>query len=240
MKLLTSRIGRKLLGTVTHVVTQNPVAALTFDDGPHPEYTPRLLDILAKHGASATFFVVGESAQRQPKLIERMARSGHTIGNHTWNHPSMPLLTGSKRRAQVRQCGRAIAPHGVRLFRPPHGHQNLASRLDVLLLGYQVITWNISARDWLDYDRDQLLERVVNGLKPGSIVLFHDALYKFIEDRYRDRRPTLQAVDALLQRFKDQYRFVTVPELLSQGRPARRAWYRKPDRDWVFSLKNNK
>ncbi len=237
MNLLTSKVGRKLLGTVTHVVTRHPFLALTFDDGPHPEYTPRLLDILDRHGAKATFFVVGESAQRQPKLVERIAGSGHALGNHTWDHPSMPLLGGRKRRSQVRRCEDAIAPYGEKLFRPPHGHQNIGSRLDALLLGYQVIAWNVSARDWLDYSRDQLLELVVDKIRPGSIVLFHDALYKFIEERYRNREPTLQAVEALLQRFKDRYRFVTVPELLKQGRPARRAWYKKPDKDWVFSLK---
>lgn len=237
MNLLSSRIGRKLLGTVTHVVTSEPLVALTFDDGPHPEYTPRLLDILERHSARATFFVVGEAAERQPKLIERMARSGHTIGNHTWDHPSMPLLSGAQRRAQVRRCGRAIPPQGIKLFRPPHGHQNLASRLDVLLLGYQVIAWNISASDWLDYDCDQLLERVLPKVAPGCIVLFHDALYKFIEERYRDRRPTLQAVDALLTRLKDQYRFVTVPELLKCGRPRLRPWYKEADKDWVGKLK---
>ncbi len=104
------------------------------------------------------------------------------------------------------------------------------------MLGYQVITWNVSAGDWLDHNCDQLLERVVGKVRPGSIVLFHDALYKFIEERYRDREPTLQAVDTLLQRFEGQYRFVTVPELLKSGRPARRAWYKKPDKDWVFNL----
>jgi peptidoglycan-N-acetylglucosamine deacetylase len=226
MNMLASKLAPKFLGTVTHVNTREPVVALTFDDGPHPEYTPRLLDILARHGAHATFFVVGEAAQRQLKLVERIARNGHTLGNHTWDHPSMPLLSGAKRRAQVRRCGRVIAPYSEKLFRPPHGHQSLASRLDLLLFGYQVIAWNVSARDWLDYDCNQLLSYVRGKIKPGSIVLFHDALYKFIEERYRNREPTLQAVDALLTQLKDQYRFVTVPELLKHGHPRRRDWYR--------------
>jgi peptidoglycan/xylan/chitin deacetylase (PgdA/CDA1 family) len=237
MKLLSSRAARRLLGTTTHVATHEPAVALTFDDGPHPDNTARLLDILDRHDARATFFVVGEAVQRQHELMKRMAHGGHAIGNHTWDHPSMPLLSGAKRRAQIRKCWRAIEPYGIKLFRPPHGHQSLRSRLDLLLMGYQVVTWNVSARDWLDLDRDQLLQNVMGRIRPGSIVLFHDALYKFIEERYKDRTPTLQAVDRLLAQLKNQYRFVTVPQLLEFGRPRRRAWYRMPDKDWVFALK---
>ena len=129
------------MGTITSVDTRDNVAALTFDDGPDPTCTPRLLDILERHHASATFFVVGETAQKYPELIRRMAQSGHAIGHHSWDHPAFPLITGRERRAQMRACAKAIAPYGQRIFRPPFGAQDVASRLSVFWLGYRVITW---------------------------------------------------------------------------------------------------
>ena len=143
---------RRVMGTITHVSTQDAVVALTFDDGPHPESTPHLLDILERHQAHATFFMIGEAAQRHPDLVQRVAQAGHAIGNHSWDHPSFPLISGRERRAQLRACEKAIAPYGQRLFRPPYGHQSAASRLDALWLSYRVVTWNLHAYDWLDHD----------------------------------------------------------------------------------------
>jgi len=110
---------RHLMGIITHVETQEEVAALTFDDGPHPEYTPRLLEILERLQARATFFMVGEAAQRHREIVRRVADAGHAIGNHSWDHPSFPQITGRERREQIRPCERAIAPYGERIFRPP-------------------------------------------------------------------------------------------------------------------------
>lgn len=157
------------MGTITHVATEEAVVALTFDDGPHPEYTPYLLDILEKHLAQATFFMIGKMAQRFPKLVERVVNTGHTIGNHSWDHPSFPHITARERRAQIRTCDKAIAPYGQRIFRPPSGHQSLASRFDALLLGYQVVTWNIVAQDWLDHDANWLVNQALRQIK---VVLF--------------------------------------------------------------------
>ncbi len=111
---------RHIMGTITSVDARDNVAALTFDDGPDPAFTPRLLDILDKHQVSATFFVVGETAQKYPELIRRIAQTGHVIGNHSWDHPAFPLITGRERRAQMRACAKAIAPYGQRIFRPPY------------------------------------------------------------------------------------------------------------------------
>ncbi len=226
-----------MLGTITHVSTCEPIVALTFDDGPHPEFTPRLLDTLESHGARATFFVVGKAAERQRELIMRISQGGHALCNHSWDHPSFPLITGRQRRQQMRACRKAIAPYGECLFRPPYGYQSLASRLDAFLLGYQVVTWNVVAEDWLDHDADWMVERVMDGICPGSIILFHDALYTFAEDHYACREQTLKAVEILLEQFRDKFRFITVPELLKLGRPRRRNWYLKTNQDWLRELK---
>jgi peptidoglycan-N-acetylglucosamine deacetylase len=211
-----------VLGTTVGVWTRERAVALTFDDGPHPDDTPPVLDLLARHGGRATFFVVGQRARAHPELIERMAREGHAIGNHSWDHTSFRLLNGRARRAQMQWTEAAIAPHGRRLFRPPYAEQSLASRLDALALGQRVTMGEVVAEDWRDDRSEVLVERVMRRLLPGSILLFHDTLITATEERYRDRTPTRQAVDALLQRLAGEYRFVTVPELLRLGR-ARRA-----------------
>jgi len=228
---------RHIMGTITSVDTQDHVAALTFDDGPDPAFTPRLLDILDRHRARATFFVVGETAQKYPELIRRIAQTGHVIGNHSWDHPAFPLITGRERRAQMRACAKAIAPYGQRIFRPPFGCQNTSSRLSVFWLGYQVVTWNLVAEDWLDHDADQIVNRLRNKIQPGSIVNFHDSLHNIIEERYINREPTLQAVDMLLEQLGDRFRFVTIPELLQHGRPQRVNWSYQLDRDFLNGLR---
>jgi peptidoglycan/xylan/chitin deacetylase (PgdA/CDA1 family) len=220
-------------GTITHVRTAQLEAALTFDDGPDPRATPRLLELLEAHGARATFFMVGEAARRHPEIVRRAAEAGHAIGNHTWDHPSLPLLRAPARRLQIRWCARALAPWETKLFRPPWGHQSLGSRRDAVRLGYRVVTWSLMAEDWLDDPAERLAERVRARLHPGAIVLFHDALYRTIDERYRDRSATVAAVELLLRELSGRYRFLTVPELLARGRPARWHWYKRPDLDWL-------
>jgi peptidoglycan-N-acetylglucosamine deacetylase len=228
---------RRVLGTITHVWTQDPIVALTFDDGPDPHCTPRLLQILGRHQAHATFFMLGEAAQKYPDIVERVAQGGHAIGNHTWDHPSLPLLSGSERRRQLRACEQAIAPYGQGLFRPPFGHQNVKSRLDALCLGFQVVTWNIVAMDWLDHDAQWMANRVINEIQPGSVILFHDSLCPVLQMRYADREPTLEAVYLILERLHNCFRFVTIPELLRHGQPQFEDWYRWGNTEYMSQLR---
>lgn len=224
------------LGTLMRVATQEPAVALTFDDGPHPESTPRLLEILERHGARGTFFMVGKAAAAQPELVTRVAAGEHAVANHSWDHPSMPLLAGRYRRCQLRWCAAALAPHGTRLFRPPYGHQSLTSLAGTRRLGYQVVMGDVVAEDWRDDTAEQLLARIRRRLRPGSIVLLHDALYTTVDSRFADRTPTLEAVDRLLSEEAGRLRFVTVPELLKLGQPRYWHWYLKPDLDWLRRL----
>jgi peptidoglycan-N-acetylglucosamine deacetylase len=225
------------LGTITHVKTSEALLALTFDDGPDPVFTPQLLNILKKYNARATFFMVGENAERHPELVRRIAEEGHTIGNHSWDHPSFPLIRGRERRAQIRACQRAISPFGKRLFRPPYGNQNLMSRLDALTLGYKVITWNLIAVDWLDHTGDMMAKRIIEKIQNGSIILFHDSLYHMVEEQYADRGRTLDAVELLLTTLGGGFRFVSLSELLRHGSPRKTNWIQKPNIDFLNTLK---
>ena len=230
---LLASVAHRTIGIVTHVSTRDNMVALTFDDGPHPAYTPRLLDVLETHGAHATFFMVGEAAQRHPDLVRQVARAGHAIGNHSWDHQSLPLISGRELRAQIRACERALASYGQRLLRPPYGHQTVASLFDALCLGYQVIAWSLPAYDWLDHDAGWIADRLVDQIEPGNVVLLHDALYSYPDERYVDRGPMIAAVDMVLEQLNDRFRFVTVPDLLRHGSPQRRNWCRMVDPNWI-------
>jgi len=225
-------IARRFLGTVIRVDTRESVVALTFDDGPHPEYTPRLLDVLDQHGAHATFFMVGQLAARYPAIVKEVARRGHSIGNHSWDHPSFPSLNSSQRRQQIRQCSSVLADAEQRLFRPPFGHQDMASRIDAWTMGYDVIAWSILADDWLDHGPEQIFEKLSSRIKPGSIILLHDSLFCAESQAHLSRVSTLEAVDRLLEECSD-YEFVTVQELMNRGRPVRRLWQRQGDLEWL-------
>ena len=219
------RLFARPFGTITHVDTAEPLAALTFDDGPDPEYTPALLDVLARHDARATFFMLGKRAAAHPELVSRVAAAGHALANHGWDHSSFPLLSGRWRRTQLRWCGEALAPHGCNLFRPPHGHQTPASQLDAWRAGYRVVTWSLVAGDWRGEDAQTLCDRLERGLLPGSIALLHDSLYTTSDIAHRDREPTIRAVARLLEKPGQALRFVTVPELLRTGRACKWPWY---------------
>lgn len=221
------------LGTVTHVATDEPLAALTFDDGPHPLYTPRLLDVLARHGARATFFVVGEQARRHPEIVARAAAEGHTIGNHTFSHAAVPAIPRCERVAELRACAAALGPHAGRLFRPPYGFQSVGSRLDALRLGYDVICWSLSAFDWQPREAGWMAEFMIRRITPGTIMLLHDRLHTADTQAAGDRTAMIAAVDALLAATHGRLRFVTVPELMQAGRPQRVSWYRPADAEWL-------
>ncbi len=218
------------LGTIIRVKTREPAIAFTFDDGPHPVDTPRALEVLARHGARATFFMVGKSAHAHPETVAQVVREGHAVANHGWDHSSFRLLGSAQRHEQIRQCAAALAPHGTALFRPPYGEQSLASRLDAGRAGQRVVCFDVVAEDWRDDPAERLVERVMRRLRRGSIVVFHDTLYTTTDPRYRDRGPLLEALDTLLGRLSGEFRFVTVPQLLHLGRPVLwHHYHRLPD-----------
>jgi peptidoglycan-N-acetylglucosamine deacetylase len=227
---------RDVIGTISHVHTRESVAALTFDDGPDPEYTPQLLTILERYGAQATFFMIGKAAQAHPELVRRVAQAGHAIGNHSWDHPSFPLISGRERRAQIRGCARALAPYGSWLFRPPYGEQNIASRIDALLLGYKVVMFDSWSDDWCGGDPDTIARQLERRMHPGSVIALHDGLSDALDESYFNREPMLKAIEIFLDRLGGRVRFVTIPELLRHGRASKRLWYRESNVELLNKL----
>jgi peptidoglycan-N-acetylglucosamine deacetylase len=207
-------------GAIVGVETNASLAALTFDDGPHPEVTPRLLELFGRYGAKATHFVVGAAAAARPDLIQAMLRRGHTVANHTFDHPSLVRLSRGERIRQLRSCQEALGSCAEPLMRPPYGHYDLACARDVRALGLRCVTWSAHVEDWRVADAATLEVRLRAAVRPGAIVLLHEALYTTDEPAASDRGPLLAALEAVLAAPPDGLRFVTVPELLEHG-PAR-------------------
>jgi peptidoglycan/xylan/chitin deacetylase (PgdA/CDA1 family) len=225
-------LARRCIGTVTEFRTSEPVAALTFDDGPDDETTPQVLDLLNEYGARATFFMVGEAAKRSPALLKRIAAKGHAIGNHTWSHKSVACLPASERRHQITACARALAPYGQRFFRPPWGEQTVASRLDALLLRHEVIGWSVDAGDWWNPDSQDMATELIAKTKPGSIILMHDKIRS--EPAAKGETPVqfsrhamLKSLEIFLERLNGQTRFVTIEDMFLHGKAVRREWFLK-------------
>ncbi len=152
--------------------------ALTFDDGPHPEHTPRLLDVLANAGVRGTFFVIGERAEQHPELIRRIADDGHELGNHTWTH-SEPSLTSAVRFlgevALTRRLIQDLTGRDCRLTRPPKGALTIGKSLGLWRQQQTVVLWNIDPKDFTMPDTDAM-SQWIRGYRPqsGDIVLLHD------------------------------------------------------------------
>lgn len=152
---------------------------LTFDDGPIPEVTPWVLDMLDSRGAKATFFMVGQNAERHPGLVDEVIRRGHSIGNHTMHHMQGAKASLADYRADIaaaEPCLR-LSDGATRLFRPPHGLMRLRQNRMVRADGYTIVMHDVVARD---YDSKMSAERVarnvLDNVRTGSVVVLHDSL----------------------------------------------------------------
>lgn len=196
--------------------SQQQCIALTFDDGPSP-HTERLLDYLNQHKAKATFFVLGLYVDRHPNAVQRMAKEGHQIGNHTWHHrdlTGMPLSEvvteiGSTNQAILQISG--VVPH---VMRPPYGATNAQIAATSTM---PQILWSIDPVDWKDRDAQIITDRIVSAAQRGAIVLAHDVYPS-----------TVDAMPVVIERLKAQgYIFATIDELLNKGQPPAAGEYRK-------------
>ena len=154
------------------------VAALTFDDGPDVEHTPKVLDILAREGVTATFFLIGRRAAAAPELVRRIAREGHDVGNHTWSHRSLWLCGPRETEYQIVRGHEAIADAAgtpPRFFRAPWGMTNVAVFPVVHRLGTPCVFWTVQPEGQRPVTPDRQVRWVTGRVKPGAIVDLHDA-----------------------------------------------------------------
>jgi peptidoglycan-N-acetylglucosamine deacetylase len=192
-----------------HGGRDEPVVALTFDDGPNPPYTGRILDVLEDYGVPATFFCVGLNAVGLPAEIARIRSSGHAIANHTWSHAYLPDLSQDQLHEQIGRTSEVLAPRGASpamLFRPPYG-----SRTPQIVdwLGRQettVVLWDVDSGDWTMPGADAIADAVLKEVRPGSIILMHDG--------GGDRGQTAAALPTIIEGVHERgLRFVRLEEM---------------------------
>lgn len=194
----------------SHMNDGNKIA-LTFDDGPHPQYTPLILDILREYNVHATFFLIGENAERNPELVRRILREGHEIGNHTYLHKNLKEHTSGGIYEEIAMAEEAIlriADQRTKLLRPPGGLYDKQVCETAHRLDYDIILWTVDTFDWKHPTPEEIIQTVESNVQCGDIILCHD----FIGGA---PSPTPDAIRKIIpDLLKRGYEFVSVSELI--------------------------
>lgn len=197
---------------ITRVNTGEKVAALTFDDGPDPGITDKILKSLKKHNAQATFFVMGNKAEAHPKLLQQMVEDGHEVGNHSYSHKAFNNMSGEMIRHEIEHTNNIIHKITAQkpiLFRPPGGYLSyeLVKICDQEKVKIAYWSWETDSKDWKGKSAKSIADHIIKHIVPGQIILLHDGGSNGLA--------TAQAVDLLLTDLTKQgYRFVTMSKLM--------------------------
>lgn len=189
--------------------------AITFDDGPHPEFTPKILEVLKSHQVKATFFVSGRNIERNRSTAEDLVSQGHLIGNHTYSHLSA-LRTGKSRLldevVRTKELIESITGEPNRFLRPPYGHITPALLSICRNLDLSIVLWSFNSRDFRGVSAENIAGRAERKISPGTILLFHECHFR---DGSRNYPATIKAVDSILEyTLKRGLNPVTVAKLL--------------------------
>jgi peptidoglycan/xylan/chitin deacetylase (PgdA/CDA1 family) len=197
----------------------NKQIALTFDDGPHPYITPKILEVLERYCVKASFFVVGDQLEKFPNITRQAYQLGHTIGNHTYSHRSLLFAGRGTALAEIRNCDKIITQiigERAYLFRPPFGLCNLTSYSVARQLGYKVVYWSIDPKDWESKKPATILEHLIAQIHSGAIVLFHDNNRAEIS---KERTATIVALELAIPILQSYgYDIVSLDKLLQLGK----------------------
>lgn len=194
------------------IIRGNPARkeiAITFDDGPHPQYTPKLLDILKANNVKATFFLVGEMAVKYPDLVHAEMAAGHSVGNHTYHHVNLTKVPLPDVSTEIQACGdvlESITGKKPSLFRPPGGDYDKAVATAANNLGYTMVLWTDDPGDYTQPGEKTIENRILSTISNGGIILIHDGIQQ-----------TVDLLPQLLTYLKQQgYVFVTVDQMLQE------------------------
>lgn len=172
---------------------------LTFDDGPIPEVTPWVLEVLREFNIPATFFCVGENISKHPDIFSQVINDGHRIGNHTFNHLKGWKTSTTNYLDNIEKTQNAIVEHGLRthLFRPPYGKLTPAQTKAILQLNYEIVMWTVLSKDYRKtLSSEKVLDNIVSNTTSGSIIVCHDNIKAF--DNLKAVLP--QAIEMLLEK----------------------------------------
>ena len=202
---------------IVRLNTDQRIVALTYDDGPNPPYTERLLEVLAKHNVKATFFMIGNRIERHPETVNRVIAEGHQIGNHTYSHPLLGFLPPFYVQREIERTDVLLRQQGIigeTVFRAPLLTRFLPVAW-VLAKGNRAhISCNVWSWDWTTQNPDKITETVLKKTNLGSIIVLHDGK---AENRNANRSGTIEATDRLITALKrDGYRFVRLSDVGNQ------------------------
>ena len=194
-------------------VAQEKTLALTFDDGPYPPYTERLLDVLKGKRAHATFFLVAEQAQKHPDLVRRMKEEGHTVGLHAFRHRDF-LKLAEEEKQKDQETGKkilqSITGKEPLYWRPPHGFRDFSVMEAAAKQKLTVVNWSVIPRDWTGIDKQEIYNRVTDNAENGAIVLLHDGDSPFYK---ASRQATVDAVAPIIDSLREKgYHLVSLEE----------------------------
>jgi peptidoglycan-N-acetylglucosamine deacetylase len=206
--------GSQIFGRALVAPARPGELALTFDDGPNPACTPRLLDLLARYSVKGTFFLVGSFVEQEPALTKQIADAGHLIGNHSWSHPNLSLRSAARIRDELRRTRETLGQligKPICYFRPPFGARRPYVFRTARGMGMTPVLWNVMTSDWKERFPDRIAERLTGKIaacqsrgRAANIVL-HDGSHHGLN---ADRGPSVAATEQLLARFAATHKFV--------------------------------
>jgi peptidoglycan/xylan/chitin deacetylase (PgdA/CDA1 family) len=192
--------------------------ALSYDDGPNDPHTFRLLEVLARHGVRATFFLIGGYIRQRPDIAREVVKAGHVVGNHTFSHPLLIFHSTSLLKAQLADCENALTDavgEHSNLFRPPFGGRRPAIFRIARQMGMEPVMWNVTGFDWNAPSAEHIERKVTRRVRGGDVVLLHDGGHRVFG---ADRAYTVTASDRLISRYKSEgFEFVTIPEMMGKA-----------------------
>lgn len=192
-----------------HENTSNRIA-VTFDDGPSEKYTPEILDILSQYGVRATFFVIGEYAEKHPELVKREIDSGHEVGNHTYSHINLVRAGRDAAMSELKRTQEIIYEsdeYRCSLIRPPEGKYTAELLGEACELDCRIVLWTVDTVDWRHTPPDDIYENITKNVKSGDIILFHDGIV--------GESPTPEALRMVIPELQRRgFELVTVSDLL--------------------------
>ncbi|HET7892308.1 MAG TPA: polysaccharide deacetylase family protein [Candidatus Sulfotelmatobacter sp.] len=201
--------------TFTGLTPGSKQIALTYDDGPNDPHTLRLLEVLARHGIRATFFLIGRYVQQRPDIAREIVAAGQVVGNHTFTHPVLTFKSRAAIRNELGACESAlrdaVGDHS-NLFRPPFGARRPAVLRVARELGLEPVMWNVTGYDWNAPPAAAIERKVTRQIRGGDVVLLHDGGHKAMG---ADRSQTVLATEKLIERYRGEgYEFRTIPDMM--------------------------
>lgn len=205
-------------GTIYRIKTKKKKIVLTFDDGPSPEWTPKILDALKEADIKATFFMIGYHVRKYPDIARRVAEEGHTIGNHGYAHSVMLYYKPPEIEEEIKYTEmliEEITGQKTKYFRPPKAWLRPSIKNTIKSMGYEIVLWSLNSKDWVAFNHHRIVRYIKRRVRSGDILLFHDSGNVFSREG-GTRAQTVKAISLMARELKSMgFEFVSLDELLS-------------------------